>query len=253
MLALITGASDGIGKAYAYELAKKNYNLILIARREEKLKDLQASLQSVYNISALYYSIDLSENINEYCQIIREKKPDILINSAGFGRPGLFGDLNFACHEEMLKVHIEAIVKSNYEALKYMKERKEGLIINVSSLAGLILGKGYTMYGSTKQFIADFSQRLAFETRKDNIYIQALCPGFTNTGFHDTEYYPHFNRNKYPKFLWQSPESVARESLKKYKTPLLIPRTLNRFIYFLSQTLLFKYLIAKIMKSSKFV
>ena len=62
MLALITGASDGIGKAYAYELAKKNYNLILIARREEKLKDLQTSLQSVYNISALYYSIDLSEN-----------------------------------------------------------------------------------------------------------------------------------------------------------------------------------------------
>ena len=195
----------------------------------------------------------MTTQINEFCQIIRDNKPDILINSAGFGRPGLFVDLDFACHAEMLSVHIEAVVKSNYEALKYMREKKEGMIINISSLAGLILGKGYTMYGSTKHFIADFSQRLAFEARKDNVYIQALCPGFTYTGFHDTEYYPHFDRSKYPKFLWQSPESVTQESLKKYKTPLLIPRTLNRFIYILSQTLLFKYIIAKIMKSSKFV
>ncbi len=253
MLAVITGASDGIGKAFAYELAKENHNLILIARREELLSKIKSSLEKEYNISVNYYSLDLTTQINEFCQIIRDNKPDILINSAGFGRHGLFADLDFACHEEMLSVHIEAVVKSNYEALKYMKENKEGVIINVSSLAGLILGKGYTMYGSTKQFIADFSQRLAFEARKDNVYIQALCPGFTYTGFHDTEYYPHFDRSKYPKFLWQSPESVTQESLKKYKTPLLIPRTLNRFIYFLSQSLLFKALIAKIMKSSKFV
>ena len=250
--ALITGASSGIGKAFAKELAKNNINLILVARRENLLNKLRTDLENE-NINISVFSLDLTKDIDKLCQTIKTYKPDILINSAGFGRPGTFNSLPYSNHEEMLKVHIEATTKTSYEALKYMTVNQKGLIINVSSLAGLIYGKGYTMYGATKHYIADFSQRLSYETKKDNVYIQALCPGFTYTGFHDTEYYPHFNRNKYPKFLWQSAESLVKESLKNYKTTVFIPRTLNRFIYFLSQTLLFKSLIAKFMKSSKFV
>ena len=248
--ALITGASSGIGKAFATELAKQNIDLILIARREELLNQIKNFLTD-YNISVTVYPLDLVENTEKYCEIISQHKPDILINSAGFGRPGLFSNLDIKNHNEMLEVHINSVVKSNYEALKYMLPNEKGLIINVSSLAGLLYGKGYTMYGSTKHFIKDFSQRLSYETLCHKVYVQGLCPGFTYTGFHDTEYYPHFNRNKYPKFLWQSAEEVAKESLKNYKKNVYVPGRINKIIYFLSQSFITKSLVGKFMKSSK--
>lgn len=251
--ALITGASSGMGKAFAEKLAELGKDIIIIARNSAKLTDIKNYIENTYKVSVLLYSLDLSkpEDSSRYCEIIRNYKPDILINSAGFGRPGRFGELDFECHREMLEVHINAVVKSSYEALLYMQENKKGLIINVSSLAGLLDGKGYTMYGSTKRFIEDFSLRLAYETEKYNVYVQALCPGFTYSGFHDTEYYPHFDRNKYPKFVWQTSERVAEESLKNYRKSIFVPGRFNRFVYFLSETFIFRKLISKVMKSSK--
>jgi len=252
-LALITGATDGIGKAYAYKFAKKNINIILVARTLEKLENISKDLKDKYSITVEYYSMDLSTDtgVDRLSVLVCEKKPDILVNSAGFGRPGRFCDLDFINHKEMLNAHVNAIVRSTYSALSYMKEDRCGLIINVSSLAGLISGEGYTMYGSTKLFIKDFSDRLAKEVKQYNIYVQALCPGFTYTGFHDTSYYQTFKRSKYPKFLWQSAESVVEESLNNTNKSVLIPRTLNRFIYFVANTSFGKFIANKSMKSSK--
>lgn len=249
--ALITGASSGIGKAFANKLAELGKDLVIVARREEKLCEIKKETEEKYNVSVKIHSLDLQNNTDILCEIIRKEKPDILINCAGFGRPGKFADLDYLCHEEMLSVHVNTIVKTSYEALQYMKENRKGLIINVSSLAGLLDGKGYTMYGSTKRFIQDFSLRLSMETEIYNVYVQALCPGFTYTGFHDTEYYPHFDRNRYPKFIWQTAQCVAEESLKNYRKSVFVPGRFNRSVYFLSETFLFRKLISKVMKSSK--
>ncbi|MBQ0104698.1 MAG: SDR family NAD(P)-dependent oxidoreductase, partial [Armatimonadetes bacterium] len=120
--ALITGASSGIGEAFAKILAEQGKNLVLIARRYEKLENIKNILEKKYKINADIYSLDLSSEKDRdlYCHIIDKERPDILINSAGFGRPGYFGELDYHCHREMLNVHIDAVVRSSYEALKYM-------------------------------------------------------------------------------------------------------------------------------------
>ena len=233
--ALITGASSGIGAAYARQLAAMGYNLILVARREERLAALAAELKERYPISAQVLAADLSnpagvERVEAY--IARLERLDVLINNAGFGSPGSFVEADFANQLAMIQVHVVASVRLTRAALPLMMTRQRGAIINVSSIAGLVPIPGSATYSATKAYLNVFSEALQAELRDTDIKIQALCPGFTRTGFHDTPEHQGFGRSEIPEFMWMSAEEVAAQSLSGLDRHqvVLVPGFKNRLV-----------------------
>jgi uncharacterized protein len=184
--ALITGASSGIGKAFAQRLARDGYNLVLHGRREALLKALCNDLRSKYGIDATYVVAELS-NSQELHRLEEQVKsiPDLtmLINNAGFGTARTFENEDIALHEAMIQTHITAPVRLAYAALPQMLERRHGAIINVSSVAGFLVSPG-SLYCATKAALTNFSESLDLHVRNRGVRIQALCPGFTRSDFH---------------------------------------------------------------------
>lgn len=214
--ALITGASSGIGEEYARQLAAAGFDLILVARREERLLALTEELGTAHGIRAAVKAADLStaEGIAQIVKVI-EDTPDItlLINNAGFGTNGDFLEVDLARHLQMVQVHIVATVSLVRSALPAMVERADGAIINVSSIASFFPSGGGVMYSATKVFLNNFSEALAAELEGTRVRVQVLCPGFTYTGFHDTPEFADFDRKDVPERLWMSAEDVVKESL----------------------------------------
>jgi uncharacterized protein len=214
--ALITGASSGIGAAFARQLASKDYNLVLVARREEKLATLADNLQRQYAMVAEYVVTDLSlEKDIEQVENRINQLPDVemLINNAGFGTMGNFAEIKLSKQIEMVQVHVIATMRLCRTVLPSMIYRNHGTIINVASIGAFLAAPGNATYNATKAFLTSFSESLQQELRSTNIYIQALCPGFTYTEFHNTEEYAHLNRGQIPKWLWSSADEVVRQSL----------------------------------------
>jgi hypothetical protein len=215
-IALITGASSGIGAEFAIQLAGMGYNLILAARREEKLRKLSIRIQERFGITSTPVAVDLSrmEGIYRIIEVIHAN-PDIelLINNAGFGTVGKFSNVDPGKELSMLHVHVITPVMLCRAIIPGMIARQRGAIINVSSFAGLLPIRN-VLYGSTKSFLVNFSLSLQDELRHSPILIQALCPGFVLSEFHDTEEYTNFSRSSLPKFLWMTPEYVVKKSLE---------------------------------------
>jgi short-subunit dehydrogenase len=215
--ALITGASSGIGAAFAHQLAAKAYRLILVARREERLRALAAELQEGYSIPAEVLVADLSDPTD--IQRIERRIPeleslDLLINNAGFGVPGQFVERDLGRQLDMIHVHVVATVRLSHAALSGMIARRQGGIINVSSIAAFAPVPGSTTYSATKAYLNVFSEALQAELKGTGVRIQALCPGFTRTGFHYTPDYETSDRRPIPGPLWMSAEAVAAGSLR---------------------------------------
>jgi short-subunit dehydrogenase len=232
--ALITGASSGLGAEFAGQLAAKGFDLILVARREERLRQLGDTLQSKYGITTTLLPADLSviADIEKVIHIIEQtSKIELLINNAGFGTVGRFSHVEPEKELAMLHVHMVAPVLLCRAILPGMTSRNKGSIINVSSLAGIVPIRN-VMYGSSKSFLISFSEALQDELRDSEIHVQALCPGFILTEFHDTDEYTKFSRSSIPRFLWMTPEVVVKESLKSLNkhTVICIPGNLYRFI-----------------------
>ena len=232
--ALITGASSGLGAEYAVQLAQKGYDLlILVARREDRLKQLGDTLQSKYGVKTTPLSVDLSlsEDIESVIKLIKETSNiEFLINNAGFGTVGRFSRVEPQKELSMLYVHMVAPVMFCRAILPGMISRNNGAIINVSSLAGLMPIRS-VLYGSSKAFIVRFSEALQDELRDSQVLVQALCPGFFLSEFHDTSEYTKFSRSSIPRFLWMTSQQVVRESLeslKKHKV-ICIPGNLYSF------------------------
>ena len=214
--ALITGASSGIGAAYARQLAAKGYNLILVARREDRLIGLATELQERHPITAEVLAADLtrSTDVKRVLKRITELDDlDLLINNAGFGAPGSFAELNLAPQLDMIRLHVIASVCLTRAALPGMIERQRGAIINVSSIAGLKPIPGSATYSSTKAYLNVFSEALQAELHGTGVKIQALCPGFTRTEFHDTPEHRGFGRSEIPEAMWMSADEVVAQSL----------------------------------------
>lgn len=215
--ALITGASSGIGAEFARQLAAKGNHLILIARREERLRALAAELEEQYSIAAEVLVADLSNPAD--IQRIETRIPeienlDLLINNAGFGAPGRFVERDLDIQLDMIHVHIIATVRLSRAALPGMIARRRGRIINVSSIAAFVSMPGSATYSASKAYLNVFSEALQAELRGTGVHIQALCPGFTHTGFHYTPVYEASDRRPLPEPLWMSAESVAADSLR---------------------------------------
>ena len=184
---LITGASSGIGEAFARRLAAEGHDLVLVARSENKLHELCDELMLEHKITAHYVMLDLTEADADHRLYEETEKHgfevDWLINNAGFGSYGDFAQLD-ADHElRMVDLNIRALVALTHRYLAGMRHRKNGTIINVSSAAGFQPIPFMATYAATKAFVSSFSEAIAEENRPFGIKVMALCPGSTKTNF----------------------------------------------------------------------
>ena len=188
--AVITGASRGIGAAYARDLAHRGYDMLLVARDNTRLQTLSATLQNTYEVKIETAVLDLAlpDAGHQLFMHSRQKREhvDLLINNAGFGMYGSFVDMALPRIHEMLRLHVNTVVDSTRLFLPTMIERRAGAIINVASLAGFFPIPYMAEYAATKAFMISFSEALAEEVRSSGVYIQACCPGYTDTDFHHT-------------------------------------------------------------------
>lgn len=184
---LITGASSGIGEAFARRLASERHNLVLVARSENKLHQLCDELMIKHDITAHYVVLDLAE-FGADRKLLDETtrhnlEVDWLINNAGFGSTGDFATLDIDRELQMIELNASALVAITHGYLKQMRERKRGTIINVSSAAGFQPIPFMATYAATKAFVTSFSEAIAEENRPFGIQVLALCPGSTQTNF----------------------------------------------------------------------
>jgi hypothetical protein len=185
-LAVITGASSGIGSVFARKLAP-DHDLLLIARRKDRLESLAADLSAQYGSDVSVLAADLADEKGLALAANRiEGEPSLalLVNNAGFGSRGLFWE-DLAVQEQMHRLHVMATVRLCYAALQVMVRKNSGGIINVASVAAFVRRAGSVSYGSTKSWMAVFTEALYLELRSIHsaVKVQALCPGFTYPSF----------------------------------------------------------------------
>jgi len=230
--ALITGSSSGIGAEFARQLAQQGFNLILVARRKEKLDALSKTLQEKYSNDVEVLVADLS-NISDNEQVISRineiENLDILINNAGFGIMDNFLQIERMKHVEMINVHFTSPVMLCHATIPGMVRRKRGVIINTSSIFAINKDSSLIMYTTTKSAVAIFSELLKVKVKGTGIFVQALCPGFTYTEFHDTDAMSGFQRSLYKAEQWMKAEEVVSLSLDavKSKSVIFIPGEIN--------------------------
>jgi short-subunit dehydrogenase len=212
--AVITGASSGIGAAFARRLARDGFSLVLQGRRRELLESLCAGLESAHGIKAEYVTAELSDPQE---LLALEKKvaeiPDleILVNNAGFGLVREFHRESVEEQERMIRVHLIATIRLTHAAISGMLRRGHGSIINVSSVAGYLVAPRSNVYAATKAFLNSFSESLHVELHGKGIRIQALCPGYTKTDFHPRL---GLSTSRRVIFSFMPPERVVDASLR---------------------------------------
>jgi uncharacterized protein len=214
-LAAITGASAGLGAVFARKLAARGYDLLLIARRGDRLSELGGELQRAHGIAAEVLAADLSapDDVRRVAQrLAAEPRLALLVNNAGFGTKGVFVDTPIEEQERMHRVHIDALLQLTHAALGGMVARRAGGIVNVSSVAAFMRSRGSVSYCATKAWINAFTEGLYLELHAAGspVTVQALCPGFTYTEFHDAA---KMDRGTVPKWMWLSAETVVDASL----------------------------------------
>ncbi|MBW4674456.1 MAG: SDR family oxidoreductase [Desmonostoc geniculatum HA4340-LM1] len=214
--ALITGASSGIGKAFAQELAARKTNLVLVARSEDKLKQLAQELQDKHKIEVDVIVKDLTE-ANAAAAVFDTTKAkgltiDLLINNAGFGSYGDFAESDGERQVKIIQLNIVALVDLTHKFLPLMRERRSGSIINVSSITGFQPIPYLAVYAASKAFILSFSEALWAENRQYGVRILVTCPGPIETNFFAEAHFPPALAGSTEKVY--SSEEVVRESLR---------------------------------------
>jgi len=220
-LAAITGASEGLGKEFARQLAADGYDLLVIARRKNLLDELKADLEAKYNVQVEPIVCDLTKpdelkRIED--RLEKEESLEVLVNNAGFGLGTTpFPHVNPDAEESMIRLHTIALMRLSRAALVPMCKQNKGYVINVSSVAAFLYGYGTAEYAATKAYVLSFSKSLQCDVRQYGVRVQALCPGFTHTGFHATDAMKDFKKDATPKWLWLSAEYVVRTSLNSIR------------------------------------
>lgn len=237
--ALITGASAGIGKAFAQRLAREGYDVVLVARRKERLDALADELKSQCSVNAQSVAADLADpaDIERVASVTADLseagKLDLLVNNAGFGTVGSYADVPIKDHRSMVNVHVMAPAELTRAALPGMIRRGHAGIINVASVAGWFPLPGNVNYSASKRYLITFSEALQTELCGTGVFVQALCPGFTYSEFHDTEPFQTsgFRREQFPSFMWQTADQVADASLNALsREGVCIPGIHNRMM-----------------------
>ncbi len=234
--ALITGASSGIGKCFAQFYATKGYDLILTARRADRLESLAAELSSVHGIKCIVIAADLADPAapNMIWNRITTSglRVDVLINNAGYGMNDHFVDYDWPAHRDFIQIMVTAYAHLCRLVLPDMLARKHGRIINVASVAGLAPGTlGHTLYGASKAFLIKMSESLSLETAGTGVHVTALNPGFTRSEFHTTAGV-QTTVDKMPKWMWMTaPDVVAQAHAASEKgLAQIVPGRVNRLL-----------------------
>jgi uncharacterized protein len=210
--ALVTGASAGIGAAFARALAARGHDLVLVARRRDRLEALAKEARERHGVAATVEPADLAEeaDLARLADGVAADPPDVLVNNAGFGTLGAFAELDPERELEEIRLNVVALVRLTRAALPGMLARGRGAVVNVSSLAGESAGPFTATYSATKAYVTRFSESLHEELRGSGVVVQALLPGFTRTEFQEVA---GVDPGLVPAFAWLSAEGVAEASL----------------------------------------
>jgi short-subunit dehydrogenase len=215
-VALVTGASTGLGHAFARALAARGYDLVVVARDEARLQELATEVTPSAATEVLAADLTGPDGLAAVEARLRdrERPVDVLVNNAGFGTSGRFAELPLDIEDRQLRLNVLAVVRLTHAALEGMLERSRGGIINVSSLAAYQPTPENAVYGATKAFVHSFSQALHEETRETGVRVMVLAPGFTRTEFQERA---GVDAGRVPDILWQTAEAVVFPALEAFE------------------------------------
>ncbi len=244
-LALITGASAGIGAEFARQLAAAGHDLALVARRRERLEALGRELAAGHGIDYVAIEADLAEPGAPAAAFDAAtaggRTVDVLINNAGYAIAGHYHASAWEDQARFLKVMVDVVCELSHRALPGMHAAGAGRIVNVASLAGIAPGSaGHTLYAASKAFLIKFSESLAMESADFGVRVQALCPGFTYSEFHDVVGTRDIV-SRLPRWMWMKADDVVAFSLEQLADPrapvMVVPGRANRLIAMLARKL----------------
>ena len=242
--ALVTGATSGIGESFTRLLASNKYNLVLVARDLPRLQERATALEAKYGIKTQVIQADLATD--EGClrveKYILENQVGVLINNAGFGTNKAFTMSTLEVEQQLLDVLVRTPMRLMHVALPIMKARDNGIIINVSSVAGYIAGGTYS---ASKSYLTVLTESLHTELAATNVKVSALCPGFTRTEFHQRG---KMSMKGLPEFLWLNSDRLVEQSWRdaiKGKA-VSVPGWQYKLLVFIVQTLVPRSIVRKI-------
>jgi len=238
--ALVTGASAGIGTEFCRQLAAQGYQLVLVARRADKLQAVADELRGDHDARSLIIEADLSQKDASQIITTRLEEQNIsiecLVNNAGYGLPGSFHIPDWQEHADFIQVMMTAVCELTWRLLPAMQERGHGSIINVASVAGLVSASaGHTLYGASKSFLIRFSESLSLENQDKGVKVRALCPGFTYSEFHDVNGTREMI-SQLPNYMWLNASDVVADTFKslssdKAETVVIPGRQYRLFVF----------------------
>jgi len=214
-VALVTGASSGIGEALARRIARAGRHLVLVARRIDRLQQIADELSHTAGISAHPIAADLvrpgaaRELLAEVAR--RGLVVDWLVNNAGFGTAGRFAELPVERELDEIRLNVETLTELTGRCLPGMVARRRGAVINVASVAGFAPGPYMSTYAATKAFVLSFTESIAVELRGTGVHVLCVCPGFTRTEFQEKA---EVDIAGVPGFAWMSADEVAEQTLR---------------------------------------
>ena len=233
---LITGASSGIGESFADVFATSGFDLVITARREDRLRAVAARLEQRHRarVHVMVSDHSLRDTPARLCAEIESRglTIDALVNNAGYGVPGTFVSSPWERHEAMLQVMVVGLAELTHRLLPGMIARRYGRIINVASLAGLVPAPaGHTLYAASKALVIKFSEALSHEVARHGVHVTAVCPGFTVSEFHDVTGMRE-QMKTLPPWMWMDSPTVARQGFDAVMagTPIYINGRVNRTI-----------------------
>lgn len=258
-MALITGATSGLGFSYAKFLAAQGYNLIITGRREQMIRANADALQNQYHVEVEVITGDLSalEEIEKLIAQVQNRQIDILINNAGFGLKPTFSDTSAEDIAKMLYLQVWCVTKLTHTVLQGMIERNCGTIINISSDGAFAVMPHNVLYSSTKLYILNFTEGLRIELANTNIAVQVVCPGFIDSHFHESAGM-HMDKSKTGFFGFRKPDDIVADAMRDLKKGKVvsIPDTgakiIRNVVKFIPRKLYYKMIVmftGKMLKS----
>ncbi len=241
-VAVITGASEGLGRVFAQQLAQAGYHTINIARNQARLEELVAELGAQHR----YHVADLAqdEGVESCIKLLAESHVDLFVNNAGFSRFGIFREAEIENELKILQVNCHAVLRLSHAFLQ--QARQGDALINLSSITDMLITPIQPTYCATKSFIASFSRSLWFQERKRGVYVQALLPGITKTQFIERSSDLEGFKLSLLNAISHSPEAVVSASLsaaKRRSGPVVIPGLSNKLIALLLRLLPNKWIV----------
>lgn len=237
--ALVTGASAGIGRAIATELASRGIDLVVVARDEGRLKELADELSGAHDIQAEVLPADLTlpdDRARVEQRVADLPTVDCVVNNAGWGPYGPLAASDAATEASCVELNVTALVRLTQVAAQTFDARRHGAILNVSSLSSFQPNPGHATYGASKAFVTSLTEALHEEQLGSGVHVTALCPGYTRTEFHDRA---GWHIDGLPDDAWGRAEDVAREGVEALlaNRPRAIPGGRNRVVGNLAQLL----------------